>query len=242
MQLEGRNAVLEAIEAGSTIDKVMIAKGVEGSAPGIIAKLRAKNVKLQFVERLVLDKMSETQKHQGFIAITSDFSYVSVEDILAFAASRSEDPFLVILDGITDPHNLGSIIRSCECAGVHGIVLGKNRAVSVTDTVVRVSEGASQHMRISRVTNINDTIRSLKERGVWVIAAESGGEAMYRVNLKGSLALVIGSEGEGVSALTKKLSDAVVSIPMFGKINSLNAGVACGIVLYEAVRQRTQKG
>lgn len=238
MQVEGRNAVLEALEAGSTIDKVMVAKGVEGTANLVIAKLRAKNIKVQFVDRGVLDKLSETHRHQGFIAIVSEFSYSSVEEILNVAAQRGEPPFLVVLDGITDPHNLGSILRTCECAGVHGVIIGKNRAASVTDTVVRVSEGASQHIKVARVTNVNDTVRSLKERNVWVIAAENGGQPMYRANLTGSLALVIGSEGEGVSALTRKLCDDVISIPMFGKINSLNAGVACGVALYEAVRQR----
>ena len=191
-------------------------------------------VKIQFVDKKVLDKESVTGKHQGYIAEAVDFEYCDLEDLLV----KTGDKLIVVLDEINDPHNLGSIIRVCECAGVDGIVMGKNRQVQVNETVVRCSAGAISHVKIARVTNINTAIETMKNNGVWVYCADMDGQRMYDANLTGNIALVIGGEGNGVSRLTKSLCDGVISIDLRGKVNSLNASVACGIVVYEALRQR----
>ena len=185
-----------------------------------------------------MDKLSEGGNHQGVLAQITDFDYCTVEDIMAKAESQDEDLLIVLLDGITDPHNLGAIVRSAECFGAHGIVIPKHRSVGVNDTVVKVASGATEHMLIAKVTNINDTIRMLKEHNVWVYATDFDGKAPKSANLTGKVAIVIGSEGEGIKKLTKELCDDTLTIPEYGKINSLNASVATGIVLYEAVRQR----
>lgn len=233
MLLYGRNAVSEALKSGRTIDKVMIANGLSRQAGELIARLKEQKIRLQFADRSVLDKLSAGNVHQGFITYVSDFHYAELQE----AIEGSGRKLIVILDGIKDPHNFGSIVRSCECFGVSGIIIQKNRCVQVTETVERVSEGACGYVKICRVTNINDTIRELKEKGVWVMAAEAGGGEISKTDLKGDIAIVVGGEGEGVSALTKKLCDGVITIPMQGKINSLNAGVALGIALYEVSRQ-----
>ena len=173
--------------------------------------------------------------HQGCIGYCSDFVYSDIDDIFALAESRNQPPFIVVLDGIEDPHNLGSILRSCECGGVHGVIIGKNRQVAVTDTVIKVAEGAAEYVHVARVVNINDAIREIKERGVWVYALDMGGEDIYKANLKGAVALVVGAEGKGVSRLTKQLCDGVLSLPMFGKINSLNASVAAALGIYARI-------
>lgn len=242
MIIEGRNAVLEALKSDTAMDKLLIEKGAElkGSGGSLFRLARDKRVKYQFAPRAVLDKESPSGRHQGFLAYVSEFDYCQTEDILDYAASRGEEPFLVLLDGVEDPHNLGSVIRVCECAGVHGIVIPKYRSAAVNETVVRVSAGACNHMRIARTVNLNTEIENLKKRNIWVYAAEADGAPMYQTDLRGALALVIGSEGKGVKALTRELCDVVLSIPMFGQVNSLNASVACGIAVYEAVRQRTQ--
>ena len=231
MKIEGRNSVYEALKSNMTVNSIMCEKGTSNS---ITALARQKGVKLTFVDKIVLDKASISGKHQGYVADVADFDYCDVDDIL----SSSSQPFVVVLDGIADPHNFGSIIRACECAGVDGIVIGKNRQVAVTDTVIRTSAGAAAHVKIARVTNVNNAIKQLQERGVWVYALDMDGQEITDANLTGAVALVVGSEGEGISLYTKKCCDGVVSLKLKGKVNSLNASVACGIALYEVVRQR----
>ena len=232
MKIEGRNSVYEALKSdGVTVNCLMVEKGANSS---IIALARQKGVKVTFVDRSVLDKASETGKHQGYVADVTDFNYCEVEDILA----SNDAPFVVVLDSLSDPHNFGSIIRACECAGVDGIIIGRNRQVAVNDTVARTSAGAVAHMKIARVTNINTAIKQLQDAGVWVYALDMDGQEITTVNLKGAVALVVGSEGDGISAYTKKCCDGVVSLKLKGKVNSLNASVACGIAVYEVVRQR----
>ena len=239
MKIEGRNAVSEALKSGKTIHRVLVAEGnTDGSAKVLYAKLKDAKIKVQVVKRAVLDKESETGRHQGFIAFATDFVYSSVDDILEYAKQKGEDPLIVILDSLEDPHNLGSIIRSSEVFGVHGIIIGKHRSVSVNDTVIRVSEGASEYVKVAKVVNINTEIEKLKKQGLWVIGADMDGENIAKSDLKGGIALVIGGENVGISPLTRKLCDKVVKIPMKGKINSLNASVAAGICLYEASKVR----
>ena len=238
MKIEGKNAVAEALKSGTQIDHIYAEKGANHP---IIAMARENGVAVKFVDKKILDKESVTGRHQGFIAVAADFEYSEIEDILADAENKGEAPFIIILDGIEDPHNLGSILRVAECSGAHGVVIPKNRAVSVNETVIRVSAGAAEHVKVAKVTNINNTIKDLKEKGVWVYAADMDGELIYNVNLKGSLAIVIGGEGKGISRLTKELCDGIVALPMKGKVSSLNASVACGIVTYEALRQRLGK-
>lgn len=179
-----------------------------------------------------MDRAADGAVHQGCIGYCSDFEYSDIDDIFALAESRGEPPFIVILDGIEDPHNFGSILRSAECGGVHGVIIGKNRQVAVTDTVVKVAEGAAEYIPVARVTNINDAVRELKNRGVWVYALDMGGTDIYKENLGGAVAFTVGAEGKGVSRLTKELCDGVLSLPMRGKINSLNAGVAAALAVY----------
>lgn len=232
MKIEGRNSVREALNSSSvTVNGLTCIKGDNGP---IVAQARNKGVKITFVDKSVMDKESLSGKHQGYIADVVDFDYCDVSDILA----ASPQPFVVVLDGINDPHNFGSIIRCCECAGADGIIIGRNRQVAVTDTVVRCSAGAAAHMKIARVTNVNNAVKQLQDNGVWVYALDMDGDEITSANLTGAVALVVGSEGDGVSAYTKRLCDGVVSLKLKGKVNSLNASVACGIAVYEVVRQR----
>ena len=232
MKIEGRNSVLEALKSDSvTVNSLMCEKGKSDS---IVSLARKSGVKVTFVDKKVLDKESTEGRHQGYIADVVEFEYCEVEDIL----NVSRQPFIVILDGINDPHNFGSIIRACECAGVDEIIIGKNRQVAVTDTVVRCSAGAVSHVKIARVTNVNNAIKQLKDNNVWVYALDMDGEEITAVNLKGAVAIVVGGEGDGVSQYARTLSDGIISIKLKGKVNSLNASVACGIALYEVVRQR----
>ena len=232
MKIEGRNSVYEALKSDDiTVNSLMVEKGMANS---IVALARQKGVKVTFVEKSVLDKASLEGKHQGYVADVTDFNYCEVEDILV----ENSTPFIVILDNLSDPHNFGSIIRACECAGVDGIIIGRNRQVAVTDTVVRTSAGAVAHMKIARVTNINNAIKQLQQAGVWVYALDMDGQEITATNLTGAVALVVGSEGDGISAYTKQCCDGVVSLKLKGKVNSLNASVACGIAVYEVVRQR----
>lgn len=240
MKVEGRNAVRELILNGSTIDKVLIQNNLHDNViEEIIALLKSKKIRFQFVAQNILNNESVTKHHQGVIAFTSDFKYSTTEDILNFAKEKNEDPFILILDGIEDPHNLGSIIRVCECLGVHGIIIEKTRACQVNETVIKTSAGATSYVKVARVANINNEIEKLKKQNVWVYACELGGEDLTKTNLKGAVAIVIGSEGRGTGKLTLKLCDGIVTIPQFGKINSLNASVATGIVLYEVRKQRS---
>lgn len=231
MKIEGKNCVREALTSDSgSVNSLLVEKGINSD---IIALARKCGVKVQFAEKSVLDKMSESGRHQGYIADVTDYEYCDLQEVI-----DEPNKFVVVLDGINDPHNFGSIIRVCECAGVSGIVIGKNRQVAVTDTVSRCSAGAISHVKIARVTNVNNAVKQLKESGFWVYAADMDGTEMTKTNLTGNVALVIGGEGSGVNKLTKQLCDGVVSIKLNGKVNSLNASVACGIVVYEVVRQR----
>ena len=239
-QVEGRNSVLELLESGRDINKILIAKGEKhGSIHKIIAMAKQRKILLTEVERNKLNQIAQTENNQGVIAIVPPFNYCEVEDILETAQKRQEMPFILILDGIEDPHNLGSIIRTAETAGVHGIIIPKRRAASVNSTVSKVSAGAVEHMKIARVNNINETIRYLKEQEIWICGTDMDTKVEYtKQDYKMPLALVIGSEGFGMSRLVKENCDFLVKIPMKGKITSLNASVSAGIVMYEVIRQR----
>ncbi len=236
--IAGRNAVLELLKSGKDINKLFIEKGEKhGSINEIIAKAKENKIVIVEVDKLKLDNMAEN--HQGVIAIVPPFNYCEVEDILNLAKGKKEDPFILILDGIEDPHNLGSIIRTAETAGVHGIIIPKRRSVGVNATVAKVSTGAISYMKIARVNNINDIIRKLKEEGLWIIGTDGEANTLYyNQDLKGPIAIIIGSEGFGMNRLVKENADILVKIPMKGNITSLNASVSAGIVIYEAVKQR----
>ena len=239
-QVEGRNSVLELLESDRDINKIFIARGERhGSINKIIAKAKERKIVIVEVERQKLNAISETENHQGVIAIVPPFNYCEVEDILEEAKSKDEDPFILILDGIEDPHNLGSIIRTAETAGVHGIIIPKRRACNVNSTVYKISSGAVEHMLIARVNNITDTIKYLKENDVWIYGTDMEGETLYyNQDYKSACGIVIGSEGFGMSRLVKENCDVLVKIPMKGKITSLNASVSAGIAMYEVVKQR----
>ena len=238
MIIFGKNAILESLRAEKAIYKIYMLDKYKGKFGEIDALARRKNIKIEYRTREELSRLASDEHHQGFVAECADFEYSEVEDIMDLARFRGEQPFVVILDGIEDPHNLGSIVRVCECAGVHGIIIPKHNACPVNSTVVKTSAGALSNMLIARVSNITQTIEKLKKAGMWVYAVELGGENIYRQNLTGALGLVIGSEGDGIGELVKKTCDGIVTMPMKGNINSLNASVACGIAVYEAVRQR----
>ena len=241
MKIEGRNAVYELLKTDREIDKVLVQNDLKDDASKrLINVMRSHKIKVQLVDKYVIEKESESKRHQGFIAFTSEYDYADLDDLIA--AVRDKDGFFVVINEILDPHNLGSIIRVCECAGVDGLIISKDRSAQVSDTVMRISAGAANHVKVARVTNINNAIDSLKDNGFWVYAAEVGGESLYKSNLTGKLCLVIGGEDSGVKRLTKEKCDGILSIPMFGKVNSLNASVACGVAVYEAVRQRTADG
>lgn len=237
--IEGRNAVIEAFRSGKTIDKLYI---LDGCQDGPMATIRREAKKhgsmIKFVGKERLDQLSQTGKHQGVIAVCAAYTYAELEDILAAAKAKQEEPFLFLLDGIEDPHNLGAIIRTANLAGAHGVVIPKNRAVGLTATVARTSAGALNYTPVAKVTNLGQTIEELKKEGLWFVCADMNGTKMYDLNLKGPIGLVIGNEGEGVSRLVKEKCDMTASIPMKGDINSLNASVAAGVLAYEIVRQR----
>lgn len=239
-QIEGRNAVLELLESGKDINKIYITKGEKhGSITKIIAKAKERRIVIVEVEREKINQMAQTENAQGVIAIVPPFDYCEVEDILNEAKTKNEKAFILILDGIEDPHNLGSIIRTAETAGVHGIIIPKRRAAAVNSTVVKTSAGATNFMKIARVNNINETIKYLKENDVWIYGTDMETNKMYYdEDLTGNIAIVIGSEGFGMSKLVKENCDFLIKIPMKGKITSLNASVSAGIVMYEAVKQR----
>lgn len=239
MKIYGRNAVAEAIKSGKTIDRLVVQNDLKDSAANrIIADAKSRGMKIFFRDKQYLDREVESgKKHQGFIAEITDFVYCELDDVLAYAKEKNEPPFIVLLDGVEDPHNLGSILRVCECAGVHGVIIPRHRSVSVNDTVVKVSSGAAEHIKVAKVTNINETVQELKKLGIWVFCADMDGSDIYTTNLKGAVAFVIGGEGKGVGRLTKSVCDGVVALPMRGKINSLNASVACALAVYEKVRQ-----
>lgn len=236
----GKNAVRELIDSDKKINKLYVLKGAH-DLDKIIEGARTKGARIEFCDKRVMDKLAGELRHQGVIAESRDFVYSTLEDLLNIAKSRGEKTFIVILDGIEDPHNLGSILRVAECAGVHGVVIPSRRSADVNETVMRISAGAANHMAVAKVGNINDAIRKLKEEFVNVVCADMGGESIYDVDFDSDVAIVIGSEGFGVKELTAKLCDRTVAIPQRGKVNSLNASVACGIVCYEVVRQRYAK-
>lgn len=237
MKVEGRNSVYELLKTDKEVEKVIVQRDLKDEASKrLINIIRSKKIKVQPVDKYVIEKESESARNQGFIAYVSDYKYFDLEDIIEGA--KDKDGFIVVLSEITDPHNLGAIIRVCECAGVDGIVIGKDRSATVSDTVMRISEGALNHVKVARVTNINTAIDKLKESGYWVYGAELGGKNIYNADLGGKIVLVIGGEDSGVKKLTREKCDGILTIPMLGKVNSLNASVACGIAVYEVVRNR----
>jgi len=239
-RVEGKNSVFEAIRSGRPLNKLFVEKDSQDVfVQRIIAMAREKNIPIQYLEHKKLDAMSQTRAHQGVILEVAAKEYVEVDDILKAAEEKGEKPFVLVLDGITDPNNLGSIIRSAECAGVHGIILPKRRSAALSATVAKVAAGALEYVNVARVTNLVQTLRTLKNEGLWVIGADMDGEVSFHdADLTGPVALVIGSEGEGLSRLVKNECDLMVRIPMKGKISSLNAGVAAGIMIFEILRQR----
>ena len=239
LTIEGRNAVLEAFRSGKTIEKLFVQDGCkDGPVQTIVREARKGDTIINFVPRERLDQMSETGKHQGVIAYAAAYEYAEVEDILKAAEEKGEPPFIFLLDGIEDPHNLGAIIRTANLAGAHGVIIPKHRAAGLTATVAKTSAGALNYTPVAKVTNLAQTIEDLKKRGLWFVCADMGGEVMYRLNLKGPIGLVIGNEGNGVGKLIREKCDMIASIPMKGDIDSLNASVAAGVLAYEIVRQR----
>lgn len=239
LTIEGRNAVIEAFRSGKTIDKVFLLDGCQDGPIRTIAGLARKNdVIINYVDSKRLDQMSTTGKHQGVIAYCAAYKYAEVEDILEIARSKNEPPFLFLLDGIEDPHNLGAIIRTANLCGAHGVIILKRNAAGLTATVAKASAGALNYTPVAKVTNMTKTIEELKKEGLWFVCADMGGESMYKLDLKGPMGLVIGNEGSGVSRLVRQQCDYIASIPMFGQIDSLNASVAAGVLAYEIVRQR----
>ena len=237
--IEGRNAVLEAFRSGKTIDKLFVLKECkDGPIRSILREAEKGDTIVNFVTKERLDQMSSTGKHQGVIAQAAAYKYAEVEDILQAAAEKGEPPFLILLDGIEDPHNLGAMIRTANLAGAHGVIIPKNRAVGLTATVARTSAGALNYTPVAKVTNLTRTMEELKKQGIWFVCADMNGESMYKMNLTGPIGLVIGNEGSGVSHLVKEHCDMTASIPMKGDIDSLNASVAMGVLAYEIVRQR----
>lgn len=241
LTIEGRNAVLEAFRSGKTIDRLFVLKGCQdGPVRTIIREAKKHDTILSYVERERLDQLSETKKHQGVIAYAAAYEYAQVEDMLKVAEEKDEAPFLILLDNIEDPHNLGAIIRTANVAGAHGVIIPKRRAVGLTATVAKASAGALNYTPVAKVTNLTQTIKELKERGIWFVCADMDGAPMYELDLKGPIGLVIVSEGEGVGKLVKENCDFNAAIPMAGNIDSLNASVAAGVLAYEIVRQRMQ--
>ena len=237
--IEGRNAVIEAYRAGRTIDKLYIQDGCQdGPVMTIKREARKQDTLIKYVTKERLDQLSETGRHQGVIACAAAYAYVEVEDILQVAKEKGESPFVILLDNIEDPHNLGAIIRTANLAGAHGVIIPKNRAVGLTATVAKASAGALNYTPVAKVTNLSKTIEALKKEGLWFVCADMDGTVMYDLDLKGPIGLVIGSEGEGVGRLVKEKCDLTALIPMKGNIDSLNASVAAGVLAYEIVRQR----
>ena len=239
LTIEGRNAVLEAFRSGKTIDKLFVLDGCQdGPVRTIVREAKKYDTIINYVAKERLDQMSETGKHQGVIAYAAAYEYAEVEDMLKLAEEKGEPPFLFLLDGIEDPHNLGAIIRTANLAGAHGVIIPKNRAVGLTATVARTSAGALNYTPVAKVTNMARTIEQLKKEGMWFVCADMGGTTMYDLDLKGPMGLVIGNEGDGVSKLVREKCDFIASIPMKGDIDSLNASVAAGVLAFEIVRQR----
>ena len=241
-QIEGRNAVLEAFRSGKCVDKLFVLDGChDGPVNSIMREARKKDTLVQYVSKERLNQLSQTGTHQGVIAVVAAYEYSTVEDILQKAKDKGEDPFILLLDGIEDPHNLGAIIRTANLAGAHGVIIPRRRAVGLTATVARTSAGALNYTPVAKVANLTKTMEVLKKEGMWFVCADMDGQKMYQLNLRGPIGVVIGNEGEGVSRLVKEKCDFVASIPMKGDIDSLNASVAAGVLSYEGVRQRMMK-
>lgn len=236
MKTEGRNAVIELLKTDKEIDKILMEKGAQGSLSRIFAEARKKNIHVQFVDKLVLDKESVTGRHQGVIAFASDFEYSEIEAL--FVNKEGKKGFIILCDGIQDVHNLGSILRVAECAGADGVIIPKSNCAQVNESVIRISAGAAEHVKVARVANLNRAIETLQENGYWVYGLEADGEEIYKEDLTGNIALVVGGEDSGVKRLTREKCDKILSLPMYGKVNSLNASIALGVACYEVVRQR----
>lgn len=242
-RIEGRNPVLEAFRTGKTIDRLFLQEHLgDGPIRTILREAKKTDTMVQFLSKERLDQMSESGHHQGVIASVAAYEYAEVSDLLAVAAERNEPPFLILLDEIEDPHNLGAIIRTANLAGAHGVIIPKRRAATLTATAAKASAGAIYHTRVAKVTNLTTTIKELKEQGLWFVCADMSGECMYDLSLTGPIGLVIGNEGTGVSRLVKENCDLCAAIPMKGEIDSLNASVSLGVLAYEIVRQRLKKG
>ncbi len=238
-RIEGRNPVIEAFRSGTTVDKLFVQQGLkDGPIRTILREAEKAGSIVQFLSKERMDQMSPGGHHQGVIAVTAAFAYAGIDDFFALAEKKGEPPFLILLDEIEDPHNLGAIIRTANLVGAHGVVITKHRAVGMTQTVAKSSAGAIYHTGVAKVTNLTNTIRELKERGLWFVCADMDGDVMYDLDLKGPIALVIGNEGKGVSRLVREACDMHARIPMKGDIDSLNASVACGVLAYEILRQR----
>jgi 23S rRNA (guanosine2251-2'-O)-methyltransferase len=237
--IEGRNAVIEAFRAGKTVDKLFVLEHCkEGSMNSVLREAKKHDTVINYVKKERLDQMSETGKHQGIIAYVAAYEYATVDDILQKAKEKGEAPFIIVLDDVEDPHNLGAIIRTANLAGAHGVIIPKHRAAGLTATAVKASAGAINYTPVAKVTNISKTIEELKKEGLWFVCADMDGETMYNIYLKGAIGLVVGNEGKGVSRLVKEKCDFIAGIPMFGDIDSLNVSVAAGVLAYEIVRQR----
>ena len=238
-QMEGRNAILEAFRSGKTVDKLYVQKGCQdGPVQTILREAKKQDTIVKFVPKERLDQMSETKSHQGVIAQAAAYNYAEVEDILSRAREKGEDPFLILLDGIEDPHNFGAILRTANVAGAHGVIIPKQRSAGLTGVVAKTSAGAVNYTPVAKVTNLSRTIEELKEQGLWFVCADMGGTSMYELSLTGPIGLVIGNEGSGVSRLVRESCDLCAGIPVRGEIESLNASVAAGVLAYEIVRQR----
>ena len=235
MKIEGRNAVFELLKTEKTVDKLLLQRGAEGSAGRIFAMAREKNIRVQFADARTMARESETGRHQGVIAFVSEYEYAALEDLLM---PKAGPRLVIVCDGVEDVHNLGSILRVAECAGADGVIMHKNKSAQVTGAVVRISEGAANHLRVARVPGVNYAVAKLQENGYWVYGLEADGEDLYAADLTGDIALVVGGEDRGIPPLTRKKCDKIVSLPLYGNVNSLNASVALGIAVYEAVRQR----
>ena len=236
MLIEGRNSLNQALDGNGTIDKMLVSQSMRDQ--NLFERIKASGVTYQMVDKATLDKISKSKNHQGVVAYVTNYQYFDLKEVIESAYAQGKQPLFLILDGIEDPHNLGNIIRSAECMGVDGIILPKNRSVTVNDTAMRVSQGAAANVRICKVVNINQEIQHLKDKGFWIYGVELGGVEISKVNLKGPIALVMGSEGNGIHQLTRKLVDGILTIQMHGKVNSLNVGSATAIALYEVNRQR----
>ncbi len=236
MNTEGRNAVLELLKTDKTIEKIMLEKGGQGTLSRIFAEAREKGVRVQFVDKRVLDKQSVTGKHQGCIAITTDYKYSNVDEIIS--AKGEKGGFIIICDGIEDVHNLGSVIRVAECTGADGVIIPSNKSASVTEAVIRISAGAANHVKVAKVPSLNKLIDELKKEGYWIYALEADGQSIYSADFSGNVALIVGGEDSGVKKLTREKCDFVLSLPMRGQVNSLNASVALGVAAYEVLKKR----